>query len=145
MANERTSLYLPAETKQALAAYQERTKAENMSAAADELIQRGLVAASAHNVGALAAPAIEEAVARKVEELLRALVVQPVRAELAAIRTEVTVARLEGYAHICNDYGTEVGERIEAAAEERARTAPASGTLARLNMRVVNEQEQVAS
>jgi len=61
MANERTSLYLPAETKQALAAYQERTKAENMSAAADELIQRGLGAASAHNVGALAAPAIEEA------------------------------------------------------------------------------------
>ncbi len=140
MANERTSLYLPTETKQALAAYQERTKAENMSAAADDLIQRGLVAASAHNVGELAAPAIEEVVARKVEELLRALVVGPVTVALAAIRTEATVARLEGYAHICNDYGLEVAERIEAAAEERARTAPASDALVRLNMRVVNEQ-----
>jgi hypothetical protein len=144
MANERTSLYLPAETKQALAEYQERTKAENMSAAADDLIQRGLVAASTHAVGALAAPAIEEAVARKVEELLRALVVGPLHEELAAIRTEATVARLEGFAHIANDYGTEVAERTEAAAEERARSAPASDALVRLNMRVVNQTEQVA-
>jgi len=40
-----------------------------------------------------------------------------------------------------------VAERIEAAAEERARAASASDALARLNMRVVNEQiaaEQVA-
>ena len=144
MANERTSLYLPVETKQALAEYQERTKAENMSAAADDLIQRGLVAASTHTVGALAAPAIEEAVARKVEELLRALVAQPLTAALAAIRTEATVARLEGFAHLANDYGPEVAERIEAAAEERARSAPASDTLVRLNMRVVTQTEQVA-
>jgi len=140
MANERTSLYLPTETKQALAAYQERTKAENMSAAADDLIQRGLVAASAHNVGALAAPAIEEAVARKVEELLHALVVGPFRAELAAIHHEATLAHLEGFAHISNDYGPEVAERLEAAAEERATAARASGEWARLHMRVAEGQ-----
>ncbi len=140
MANERTSLYLPAETKQALAEYQERTKAENMSAAADDLIQRGLVAASTHAVGALAAPAIEEAVARKVEELLRALVAQPLTAALAAIRTEATVARLEGFAHIYNDYGAEVAERLEAAAEERATAARAAGEVARLYRRVTEEQ-----
>jgi len=140
MANERTSLYLPTETKQALAAYQERTKAENMSAAADDLIQRGLVAASAHNVGALAAPALEEAVARKVEELLRAVVMQPLRDELTAIHHEATLARLEGFAHLGNDYGPEVAERIEAAAEERATAARASGERARLTIRVTEEQ-----
>ncbi len=140
MANERTSLYLPTETKQALTEYQERTKAENMSAAADDLIQRGLVAASAHNVGALAAPAIEEAVARTVEELLRALVVQPLTAALTAIHHEATVARLEGFAHICNDYGPAIAEQLEAAAEERATAARAAGEVARLHMRVLNEQ-----
>ena len=54
------------------------------------------------------------------------------------------MARLEGFAHLANDYGPEVAERVEAAAEERARTARTSETLARLNRRVVNEQEQVA-
>ncbi len=140
MANERTSLYLPTETKQALAAYQERTKAENMSAAADDLIQRGLVAAAAQNAGALATPAIEEAVARKVEELLHALVVGPFHAELAAIHHEATLARLEGFAHLGNDYGPDVAERIEATAEERATAARAAGEVARLTMRVTEEQ-----
>ena len=140
MANERTSLYLPTETKQALAAYQERTKAENMSAAADDLIQRGLVAASARDVGALAAPAIEEAVARTMEELLRTIVVGPLREELAAIHREATLARLEGFAHLGNDYGPEVAERIEAAAEERATAARAAGAVARLHIRVAAEQ-----
>jgi len=54
------------------------------------------------------------------------------------------VARLEGFAHLANDYGPEEAERIEAAAEERARAAPASEALARLNRRVVTEIEQVA-
>jgi len=75
-----------------------------------------------------------------VEELLRAVVVGPLRAELAAIHHEATVARLEGFAHIGDDYGPEVAERIEAAAEERATAARASGEVARLNMRVVNAQ-----
>ena len=140
---KRTGYYLADETVQVVAEYAKRAGL-SVSAAADDLIQRGLVAASTHTVGALAAPAIEEAVARKVEELLRALVVGPVTAALAAIRTEATVARLEGFAHLANDYGPEEAERIEAAAEERARAAPASEALARLNRRVVTEIEQVA-
>ena len=117
------------------------------SAAAEDLIARGATAAAAQGAGEHAVPAIAEAVGRTMEELLRAVVAQPFGAELAAIRTEATVARLEGFAHIANDYGATVAERIEAAAEERARAASASDALARLNMRVVNEQiaaEQVA-
>lgn len=136
MANERTSLYLQPEVKQALTDYVERTKAESISAAANDLIGRGLVAAAAQSAGELAVPAIEEAVGRRVEELLRALVVQPLCGELAAIRTEATLARLEGFAHLGNDYGPEVAERIEGIAEERARAARASGELARLHVRV---------
>ena len=74
------------------------------------------------------------------EELLRAVVVQPFGAELAAIRREATVARLEGFAHIYNDYGAEVAERLEAAAEERATAARAAGEVARLYRRVTEEQ-----
>jgi len=110
------------------------------SAAAEDLIARGAVAAAAQSAGTLAVPAIEEAVGRKVEELLRAVVVQPFGAELAAIRHEATVARLEGFAHLGNDYGPEVAERIEAAAEERATAAHASGERARLTIRVTEEQ-----
>ena len=147
MANERTSMYLQPEVKQALTEYVERTKAESISAAANALIQRGLAALSAQDTGDVAAPAIAEATSRRVEELLRAVVVGPLRAELGAIHHEATLARLEGFAHLGNDYGPEVAERIEAAAEERATAARASGEVARLNMRVVNAQiaaEQVA-
>ncbi len=77
---------------------------------------------------------------RTVEELLRAVVVQPFGAELAAIRHEATLARLEGFAHLGNDYGPDVAERIEAAAEERATAARASGEIARLTIRVAEEQ-----
>ncbi len=117
------------------------------SAAAEDLIARGAVAASAQSAGAQAVPAIAAAVGRTVEELLRAVVVQPFGAELAAIRHEATVARLEGFAHLGNDYGPDVAERIEAAAEERAKAARAAGEVARLHIRVLNEQmaaEQVA-
>jgi len=79
-------------------------------------------------------------VGRTVEELLRAVVVQPFGAELAAIRHEATLARLEGFAHLGNDYGPDVAERIEAAAEERATAARASGEIARLTIRVAEEQ-----
>ncbi len=110
------------------------------SAAAEDLIARGAVAASAQAAGEQAIPAITAAVGRTVEELLRALVVQPFGAELAAIHHEATLARLEGYAHIYNDYGDEVAEQLEAAAEERARAARASGEVARLHRRVTTEQ-----
>ncbi len=110
------------------------------SAAAEDLIARGAVAAAAQAAGAQAVPAIAAAVGRTVEELLRAVVVQPVTAELTAIHHEATLARLEGFAHLGNDYGPEVAERIEAAAEERARAARASGEIARLTMRVTEEQ-----
>jgi len=110
------------------------------SAAAEDLIARGAVAASTQAVGAQAVPAIAAAVGRTVEELLRAVVVQPLGAELAAIRREATVARLEGFAHLGNDYGPDVAERIEAAAEERATAARAAGEVARLHIRVAAEQ-----
>ncbi len=110
------------------------------SAAAEDLIARGAVAASAQSAGTLAVPAIEEAVARTVEELLRAVVVGPLRAELAAIHHEATVARLEGYAHIYNDYGAAVAEQLEAVAEERATAARAAGERARLHRRVTEDQ-----
>ncbi len=110
------------------------------SAAAEDLIARGAVAASAQAAGAPAVPAITAAVGRTVEELLRALVVQPFGAELAAIHHEATLARLEGFAHIYNDYGAEVAERLEAAAEERATAGRAAGEVARLYRRVTEEQ-----
>jgi len=136
---KRTGYYLADETVQAVAEHAKRAGL-SVSAAADDLIQRGAGAAAAHNAGALAAPAIEEAVARKVEELLRAVVVGPLRAELAAIHHEATVARLEGYAHIYNDYGTAVAEQLEAVAEERATAARAAGERARLHRRVAEDQ-----
>ncbi len=136
---KRTGYYLADETVQAVAEHAKRAGL-SVSAAADDLIQRGAVATAAQSAGTLAVPAIEAAVGRKVEELLRAVVVQPFGAELAAIHHEATVARLEGFAHICNDYGPAVGEQLEAAAEERATAARAAGERARLNMRVTAEQ-----
>ncbi len=141
MADEkkRTGYYLADETVQAVAEHAKRAGV-SVSAAADELIQRGAGAVAAQSASAPAVPAIAAAVGRTVEEVLRAVVVGPLRAELAAIHHEATVARLEGFAHIGDDYGPEVAERIEAAAEERATAARASGEVARLNMRVVNAQ-----
>jgi hypothetical protein len=144
MANERTSMYLQPEVKQALTEYVERTKAESISAAANDLIQRGLVALSARDTGDVAAPAIAEAISRRVEELLRALVVQPLHTELAAIHHEATLARLEGFAHIANDYGPPVAERLEAAVEERAQAARAAGEVPHLNMALIDQTGPVA-
>jgi len=143
---KRTGYYLADETVQAVAEHAKRAGV-SVSAAADDLIQRGAAAASTQAVGAQAVPAIAAAVGHTVEELLRALIVQPVTAELAAIHHEATVARLEGFAHLCNDYGPAIAEQLEAAAEERATAARAAGEVARLHMRVLNEQlaaEQVA-
>jgi len=136
---KRTGYYLADETVQAVAEHAKRAGV-SVSSAADDLIQRGAGAAAAHHAGALAAPAIEEAVARKVEELLRTVVVGPLREELAAIHHEATLARLEGYAHIYNDYGAEVAEQLEAVAEERATAARAAGERARLHRRVAADQ-----
>ncbi len=135
----RTGYYLADETVQAVAEHAKRAGV-SVSAAADDLIQRGAAAASTQAVGEQAVPAIAAAVGRTVEELLRAVVVQPFGAELAAIRHEATLARLEGFAHIYNDYGAEVAERLEAAAEERATAARAAGEVARLYRRVTEEQ-----
>jgi len=136
---KRTGYYLADETVQAVAEHAKRAGL-SVSAAADDLIQRGAAVAAAQGAGAQAAPAIAEAVGRTVEEVLRAVVVQPFGAELAAIHHEATVGRLEGFAHLGNDYGPEVAERIEAAAEERARAARAAGEVARLHIRVAAEQ-----
>ncbi len=136
---KRTGYYLADETVQAVAEHAKRAGV-SVSAAADDLIQRGAAAASTQAVGEQAVPAIAAAVGRTVEELLRAVVVQPFGAELAAIRHEATVARLEGFAHLCNDYGPAIAEQLEAAAEERATAARAAGERARLTMRVVDEQ-----
>jgi hypothetical protein len=143
---KRTGYYLADETVQAVAEHAKRAGL-SVSAAADDLIQRGAGAAAAQSAGAPAVPAIAAAVGRTVEDLLRAVVMHPFGAELAAIRHEATLARLEGFAHIANDYGPEVAERLEAAAEERAHAARAAGEVARLHIRVLNEQmaaEQVA-
>jgi hypothetical protein len=143
---KRTGYYLADETVQAVAEHAKRTGV-SVSAAADDLIQRGAATAATQAVGEQAVPAIAAAVGRTVEELLRAVVMHPFGAELAAIRHEATLARLEGFAHIANDYGPEVAERLEAAAEERAHAARSAGEVARLHIRVLNEQmaaEQVA-
>jgi len=113
------------------------------SAAAEDLIARG-AAAAAGDVGAQAAPAIAAAVGRTVEEVLRAVVVHPFGAELAAIRHEATVARLEGFAHIANDYGLAVAERLEAAVEERARAARAADEVPHLNVALIDQTGQGA-
>jgi len=136
---KRTGYYLADETVQAVAEHAKRAGV-SVSAAADDLIQRGAAAASTQAVGEQAVPAIAAAVGRAVEELLRVVVVQPFGAELAAIRHEATLARLEGFAHIYNDYGAEVAERLEAAAEERATAARTAGEVARLYRRVTEEQ-----
>ncbi len=136
---KRTGYYLTDETVQAVAEHAKRAGL-SVSAAADDLIQRGAVAASAQSTSGQAVPAIAAAVGRTVEDLLRTVVVGPLREELAAIHHEATVARLEGFAHLANDYGPAVAEPLEAAAEERATAARASGERARLNMRVAAEQ-----
>ena len=136
---KRTGYYLADETVQAVAEHAKRAGL-SVSAAADDLIQRGAGAAAAQHAGAPAVPAIAAAVGQTVEDLLRAVVVGPLRAELVAIHHEATVARLEGFAHISNDYGPEVAERLEAAAEERATAARASGERARLHQRVAEDQ-----
>ncbi len=107
---------------------------------ADETVQVVAGAAAAQSAGAPAVPAIAAAVGQTVEDLLRAVVVGPLRAELAAIHHEATVARLEGYAHIYNDYGAAVAEQLEAVAEERATAARAAGERARLHRRVAEDQ-----
>ncbi len=114
------------------------------SVAAEDLITRGAAAAAAGGVGAQAVPAIAAAVGRTVEEVLRAVVVHPFGAELAAIRHEATVGRLEGFAHIANDYGLAVAERLEAAAEERARAARAADEVPHLNVALIDHTGQGA-
>ncbi len=136
---KRTGYYLADETVQAVAEHAKRAGL-SVSAAADDLIQRGAGAAAAQSAGAPAVPAIAAAVGQTVEDLLRAVVVGPLRAELAAIHHEATVARLEGYAHIYNDYGAAVAEQLEAVAEERATAARAAGERARLHRRVAEGQ-----
>jgi len=140
---KRTGYYLADETVQAVAEHAKRASV-SVSAAADDLIQRGAGAVAAQGAGAHAVPAIAAAVGRTVEELLRAVVVQPFGAELAMIRHEATVARLEGFAHIANDYGPTVAERLEAAVEERAQAARAAGEVPHLNMALIDQTGQVA-
>ena len=120
MANERTSMYLQPEVKQALTEYVERTKAESISAAANDLIQRGLVALSAKDTGDVAAPAIAEAISRRVEDLLRTVVVGPLRAELAAIPTR---RRWRGWKDSPTS-PTTTGHRWPNAWKRRSRNAP---------------------
>ncbi len=140
---KRTGYYLTDETVQAVAEHAKRAGL-SVSAAADELIQRGAGAVAAQSAGAQAVPAIAAAVGRTMEEVLRAIVVQPFGAELAAIRHEATMARLEGFAHIANDYGPEVAERLEAAVEERAQAARTAGEVPHLTMALIDQTGPVA-
>lgn len=130
-------LYLRPETDAAL-----RVRAEEEGLTLTALGERALVSYLSHEaagqVAQIAAPAIEEAVARRVDDLLRTLVVQPLSQRLEAIHQEVAVARLEGYAHFGNDYGPDEAQRLEAVAMERATAARKAGTMAQMYVRVEN-------
>lgn len=128
-------LYLSAETDAAL-----RARADEEGISLTALGERALVfylsCEAAGQVAQVAAPAIEDAVARRMDDLLRTLVMQPLSARLEALHQEIAVARLEGFAHLGNDYGPGEAQRIEAIAEERATAARKAGTMARLHVRV---------
>ena len=140
MANERTAMYLHPEGKQALAEYVERTKAESISAAANDLIGRGLAAVSTQGLDTLAVPAIEEALGRRVEEVLTAAL-RPLHEAIAAAHREAALARLEGFAHLSNDYGFEHAQHIEGVATVQAATAVQRGELPRMGLDLMGETE----
>ncbi len=152
-AKQSIKVYLQPETKQALKEYAERTKAESMSAAADELIRAGVMAASAQSMGELAAPAIVDALGRRVADELKAAT-QPLHDEIVALRAvvaaahdavqaghkEAALAHLEIFAYFSQDYGLEEAERIEGVAAQGAARAVARGEIARLDLRVPEGQ-----
>jgi len=140
MANERTSMYLQPEVKQALTEYVERTKAESISAAANDLIGRGLAAVSAQSLDTLAVPAIEEALGRRIEEVLTAAL-HPLHEAIAAAHKEAALARLEGFAHLSNDYGLEHAHHIEGVAKAQAEAAFQRGELPRMVFDLMSETE----
>ena len=152
-AKQSIKVYLQSETKQALIEYAERTKAESMSAAADELIRAGVTAASAQSMGELAAPAIVDALGQRVADELKAAT-QPLHDEIVALRAAVTaahdavkaghkeaaLAHLEIFAYFSQDYGLEEAERIEGVAAQGAERAVVRGEVARLDLRVPEGQ-----
>jgi hypothetical protein len=156
-AKQSIKVYLQPETKQALKEYAERTKAESMSAAADELIRGGVTAASAQSMGELAAPALVDALGRRVADELTAAT-QPLHDEIAALRAAVTaahdavkashkeaaLAHLEIFAYFGQDYGFEEAQRIEGVAILGAERAIVRGEIARLDLRVSEVEGQVA-
>lgn len=130
MANERASLYLQPETNQALKSYAER-KGLTISAAADELLRQGLSEVAAEQVGEMALPAIEETTRRAIAAEMRTAL-HALREELAAIHLETAMGRLETYALLAHDYGFEVADRAERAAQEFAEAARGRGDIARM-------------
>jgi len=152
-AKQSIKVYLQSETKLALKEYAERTKAESMSAAADELIRAGVAAASAQSMGELAAPALVDALGRRVHEDLE-VTMQPLYDEIKALHAAMTaahdavkaghkeaaLAHLEIFAYFSQDYGFEEAQRIEGVATQGAERAAARGEIARLDLRVSEGQ-----
>ena len=91
------------------------------SAAAEDLIARGAAAAAAQGAGAQAVPAIAAAVGRTVEELLRAVVVQPFGAELAANPSRRRWPASKG----SRTWATTTAPRSPSGLRRRPRSAPA--------------------
>ncbi len=126
--------YLSLQTREALKAYIDRNGG-TLSDTVEQVLQQFLSAAAAETVAETAAPAIEDAVGRRLAEELR-LALRPVRDALTAIHREAAMARLETYVHIANDYGQAHADKAEAEAQHHAEAGITRGELSHMFVRV---------
>jgi len=122
------SIRLSAELRDALKAHADR-EGIAVNEACTRAIERYLTGAATGQLAEVAAPVVEEAarrgVAAEVKEV-KQLLASLQRLQEATWR-EAALARLEGFAHLGNDYGLEHAQEVEGYAEQIAASALRQG------------------
>ncbi len=124
------SIRLTAELRDALKAHADR-EGIAVNEACTRAIERYLTGAATGQLAEVAAPVVEEAARRGV-----AAEVKDVKQLLASLQRlqeatwrEAALARLEGFAHLGNDYGLEHAQEVEGYAEQIAASALRQGAV----------------
>ncbi len=135
-------MYLTDETREQLKAHAERTGL-TLTAIGEAALQQYLAGAAA-SVGEVAAPAIEDAVGRRLGEALPAALhplhdeLRALRDALAATRVEVAMGRLQTFAQLASAYGLAYAQETEGYAERQAAGAVARGEIGHLHSEVAS-------
>ncbi len=136
-------MYLTDETREQLKAHAERTGL-TLTAIGEAALQQYLAGAAAASVGEVAAPAIEDAVGRRLGEALPAALhplhdeLRALRDALAATRVEVAMGRLQIFAQLASAYGLAYAQETEGYAERQAVGAVARGEIGHLHSEVAS-------